>query len=82
MDLCKYKDVFGKPGEGVHSLRLFDISVVDVVLTIFLGLLLAKIFKLNQFGGILLAFILAIVFHRLFCVETTVTKIFFPDERI
>jgi hypothetical protein len=74
MDLCKYKDILGKPREGMHSIRLFDISVVDIILTLFLGLFLAKIFKLTKFNGILLAFILSIVFHKLFCVETTFMK--------
>ena len=39
---CKYKDILGKPGEGVHSYRLFDIAVIDVVLTIGLALFIKK----------------------------------------
>ena len=35
LEFCKYKDLFGKPGEGVHSYRIFNIAIVDVILTIF-----------------------------------------------
>ena len=34
---CKYKDIFGKPNEGIHSFRIFNISVIDTLLTIFLA---------------------------------------------
>lgn len=33
-DLCKYKDILGRPNEGVHSFRIFNIAIVDVLLTI------------------------------------------------
>ena len=32
--LKQYKDIFGKPNEGVHSYRLFDVAIVDLLLTI------------------------------------------------
>ena len=28
---CKYKDSLGKPKKGLHSYRVFDISVLDVL---------------------------------------------------
>jgi hypothetical protein len=34
MSLCKYRDIFGKVGTGVHSLRLFNLAVVDTLLTL------------------------------------------------
>ena len=34
MYLCKYKDIFGKVGKGIHSFRICNIAVVDVLLTI------------------------------------------------
>ena len=30
---CKYKDVLGEPKKGLHSYRVFDIAVMDVLLT-------------------------------------------------
>lgn len=74
--LCKYSNIFGKPNEGIRSkLRIFNISIIDTVLAIVLGLILSKIFKLTKFNGILLSFLLGVVFHRIFCVETTVSKL-------
>ena len=34
---CKYKDIFGKPKTGLHSYRIFNIAVVDFLLTILLA---------------------------------------------
>jgi hypothetical protein len=39
--LCKYKDIFGIPGKGVHSYRFFNIAIVDVFLTLVLSYLLS-----------------------------------------
>jgi hypothetical protein len=33
-DLCKYRWALGKEGEGVHSLRLLDVAVADVAMTL------------------------------------------------
>ena len=79
MSLCKYKNMLGKPGEGVHSFRIFGIAVVDVVLTIILAYLISRVFKLH-FGYTLLGcFILGIILHRIFCVRTTVDKLLVPN---
>ena len=32
--LCQYKDALGEVGKGVHSYRIFNIAIVDVLLTI------------------------------------------------
>ena len=37
MSLCKYKDIFGKVGEGAHSVRFFNFAVVDTFLTFVLA---------------------------------------------
>lgn len=34
MSKCPYANVFGEPGKGVHSWRVFDLPVVDVVGTL------------------------------------------------
>ena len=34
---CKYKDSLGKPKKGLHSYRVFDISVLDVLFTFLLA---------------------------------------------
>lgn len=75
MVLCKYKDIFGKPNEGIHKIRIFNIAVVDVLLTLVLGVILSKLLKLSTFTGILIAFLLGIIFHKIFCVDTTINKL-------
>ena len=88
--LCKYANALGEPGKGVHSIRLFNIAIVDVLSTIALAFLFAIFFKyvikldatfLNIFFITLLSvFILGIILHRLFCVRTTIDKLIFPNE--
>ena len=76
---CEYKDIFGKVGEGVHSYRVFNIAIVDVIATIIVAYLL-KIFvfpKRSFLKLTIILFLLGIILHRLFCVKTTVDKYIF-----
>ena len=78
--LCKYRDVFGKVGEGAHSYRIFNIAIVDLGLTLAVGLLIGYFYKFNIWQTIILCLILlliGILFHRLFCVNTTINKLIF-----
>lgn len=75
---CKYKNIFGEVGEGVHSIRLFGVAIVDVIGTIIIGIIINMTcpnFKLEKI--LLILFLLGIFFHRLFCVNTTVDKLLF-----
>jgi hypothetical protein len=79
MSLCKYKDLFGKVGEGVHSYRIFNIAIVDVVLTVLGAFIIHLFLPKYKFIYILLALFLSGIFlHRLFCVRTTIDKLLFP----
>ena len=79
MDLCKYKNMFGEVGTGLHSYRLFNIAVVDVILTIIVAYILSVAFNTPFLYTLVGFFILGIVLHRLFCVRTTVDKLLFPN---
>ena len=81
--LCKYKNVLGKPNEGIHSYRIFNIAIIDVILTILLALILfylgvyLKLFNHNIIAFIfvlLFIFILGVLLHYIFCVDTTINK--------
>ena len=72
--LCKYKDVLGRPSEGVHAWRVFDIAIVDVTLTLVAAALIAAYFHLPLWQPALALFVSGIIAHRLFCVRTTVDK--------
>lgn len=75
--LCNLRNMFGPPGTGVHSIRLFDIAIIDVILTLIFAIIFAKITKLNIIMVTIILFLLSIVMHRIFCVRTTVDKMLF-----
>ena len=79
MTLCKYKDMFGKPGEGAHSYRIANVAIVDVVVTIIGAYLIAKLFKWKFLNTLIVLFILGIIAHKVFCVKTTVDKAIFGN---
>lgn len=78
--LCEYKDIFGEPGEGVHSYRIFGMAAFDLILTFFAAILLSK--KTGQnllliFEGLIL---LSIIVHLIFCVDTSLVKFLTPES--
>ena len=78
MNFCKYKNIFGKPKEGVHSYRFLNFAIVDVVMTILFAFILSYFLKYSFRYIVLFLFILGIILHRLFCVRTTIDTILFP----
>ena len=81
LNCCKYKDILGKPKEGIHSIRFMNRSVMDVLLTILLAIIIQKyVFMETDILIILLwTFILGILIHRIFCVKTTIDKLLFES---
>jgi hypothetical protein len=78
---CQYKDLFGRPREGAHAYRLFDVAVVDVVATIVVAFIIARVFGFVFWKSLVALFLLGIISHRVFCVETTVDKLIFSDKK-
>ena len=77
MTLCAYKHVFGREGEGIHSLRLFGVAIIDVAGTVLAAFALSRAFKINVAWTLIGLFIVAIVVHRAFCVNTAVNRVLF-----
>ena len=79
INLCKYSDIFGKVKEGIHSYRIFDIAVLDVLLTVITAYIVHKFFfeKYSFICVLLGVFLLGIISHRIFCVRTTIDKMLF-----
>jgi hypothetical protein len=76
--LCQYKNIFGKVGQGVHSYRIFNIAIVDVLLTILAAFIIHYFVpKYKVISILVFLFILGIIMHRIFCVRTTVDKLIF-----
>lgn len=82
MSLCKYKNLFGEVGKGVHSYKIFHISIIDVLLTILAAFVIHLFMPKYHFVYILLfLFLLGIILHRIFCVRTTIDKLLFPNVK-
>jgi len=75
--LCQYKDVLGKPNEGIHRYRVFNIAIVDVLLTIMLSFFISWLFSTEIACTLLVIFLLGILLHRIFCVNTTINTAIF-----
>jgi hypothetical protein len=76
--LCQYKHMFGDVNAGIHSYRLLNIAVVDVIFTLLGAFLLSNLFRVDFVYIACGLFALGIVCHRMFCVRTTVDAFLFP----
>ena len=75
---CQYNKIFGEPNTGVHQYRIFNIAIVDVIITFVLAYILTLFNPQFEFKKTsLILFLLGIFFHRLFCVKTNIDKILF-----
>ena len=79
MNLCKYKDIFGKPNEGAHSYRIFNIAIVDLVATIIVAKIISDYYNFCFYKTLVSLFILGIIAHRMFCVRTTIDRMLFKS---
>jgi len=70
MSLCKYKDILGVPGKGVHSTRFLGVALYDYIGTILLAIITTKITKVPLVITTIAWFVLGILLHALFCVPT------------
>ncbi len=71
MELCQYRDVLGKPREGVHKYRIGRYALFDIAGTMIGGYLVANWTEWNKIDTMIGLFLLGIVLHRLFCVNTS-----------
>ena len=72
--LKKYKDIFGKPGEGIHKYRFLGTAISDYLLTILAAVIITYFTKIPLVLTTILAFVLGILFHVIFGVETNTTR--------
>jgi fatty acid desaturase len=77
IQLCKYKNLFGKPGEGLRKYRILDIAIYDTIIVIIIGFLISYFTGYNLWITLAVLFISGIIAHRLFCVRTGVDKLLF-----
>ena len=78
---CKYSNIFGEVAKGVHQYRIYDIAIVDVIMTIIAASIIKYYYKQYDFYKILLLlFLMGIILHRVFCVRTTIDKLLFTNH--
>jgi len=75
--LYKYRHIFGKENEGLHSYRLFGIAIVDFAMTVIFAFIISYYFNYNIIFIFILLMLLAIVLHYIFGVNTTINKFLF-----
>lgn len=74
--LCKYKNIFGEPGKGLHSYRIFNIAIVDLLATLLLAIIIGLITKKHVLIIFTILILISIPIHKLFCVDSTIQKLF------
>ena len=77
MNLCNFRDIFGKPNEGVHSVRFMGIAIIDFILTVLVALIVSYLFAQNFWRILVILILLGIILHRIFCVKTSVDMAIF-----
>lgn len=76
MSLCKFKDIFGKPGQGVHEKRFMGLAAFDLFGTILIAVLIAYSLDASFIIVFFIIFVLGELLHLLFCVDTAFIKLF------
>ena len=77
LDLTKYKNIFGSPGTGLHKIKFKGTSIIDYFLTIVGAFILTYYTDIPLVLSTIGLFILGILIHYLFGVETQVLKFIF-----
>jgi uncharacterized membrane protein YgaE (UPF0421/DUF939 family) len=80
MNLCQFRDIFGKPNQGVHSIRFMGIAIVDFILTVLVAFIISYLFGFNFWAILIILILSGIILHRVFCVKTAVNKVIFGDN--
>ena len=75
--LCKYKNLLGKPEQGIRKYRIFDISIMDTVVVIIFGVIISYFTGYNIWLTLAVLFISGIIAHRVFCVRSRIDKLLF-----
>ena len=72
---AKYKDAFGRPGEGSHAFQIAGIAVVDTLLTVIGAYLISRATHWPFLAVLVILVILAVLVHGLFGVTTRLNSV-------
>lgn len=73
--LCQYKNIFGVPKQGMHKLRFGPFAFIDIIATLVLAGIISYFMDVNSLYTFIVLFIIAQIFHWLFCVNTSFMNI-------
>lgn len=79
-DLCKYKDIIGKPNTELRKYRILNVSIMDSVVTLLAVWLISYYYKYSFINVLGITIVIMIISHRLFCVRSTTDILLFPDK--
>lgn len=71
---------FGQPNAGIHSYRIFNIAIMDVIASIIGAIIISFTFNIKIWYSIIGVFAMGIILHRLLCIPTTVDKFLFGEK--
>jgi hypothetical protein len=75
-DLSKsLNTLFGPPREGIRKHRIFGLAIFDLVTTLFGAALISWVFNIRFLYVLVGVFIVGIVVHWMFCVDTTLNRV-------
>jgi hypothetical protein len=82
MTTCRFKDALGKPGQGFHAPRILGVAALDLLGTALVAWLIARARRgWHPVPVFLVLMALAVVLHRLFCVDTALNVALFGSTR-
>ena len=65
------------PREGIHSIRVFDVAIIDVIFT---GIAAYIISKKNIISVFIILVLLSVVIHSLLGIKTRTNEFLFKDN--
>jgi hypothetical protein len=71
---CPYKFIFGVPGQGVHSYRIFGLAFVDILGTILLAWWTSYLTHTRFWWNLAVWFVVGEVLHWVFGTPTAFLK--------
>ena len=77
MTLCAYRHMFGTEGQGVHGVRILGVAAADLALAMGAAVALSMWLGWHPACATLFVFVLGVLVHRFFCVNTAVNVALF-----
>jgi len=79
MSICpfsKFKNLLGVPNKGIHRFRFLNTAIVDYIMSIIGACIITLFTRIPLVLTTIFVFVLGIILHILFGVETGVLKYF------